>query len=316
MKILVAPLNWGIGHATRCIPLIRQWLDQGHQVVLGGDGEALVRLSKAFPQLPTLSLAPLHIRYGKHRSQIWAMIKAIPQLIRFSILDHQWIQRYQTLEQFDWIVSDNRFGLYTHSAHCIYITHQIYIHLPRGWRWLEPLAYRMHKALWSHYDEVWIPDNEQENESLSGTLSHPCPQVDGMTIRYIGVLSRFNQTYTPNTHYHTVVVLSGPEPQRSQVEQQMVERYQHSPQPVLIVRGLVGQPTTQIQSGPITMIASMEDEELASYLLGCQHVVMRSGYTSVMDMKKLDLLSKVEFIPTPGQSEQEYLAQWLSHSTL
>lgn len=316
MKILVAPLNWGMGHATRCIPLIRQWLAQGHEVVLGGDGDGLVRLSKAFGSLRTLPLAPLHIRYSSHRRQTWAMVKAIPQLVGFSLMDHRLIQGYQTLEQFDWIVSDNRFGLYTSRAHCIYITHQIYIHLPKGWRWLEPLAYRMHREIWKHYDEVWIPDSEEVKGSLSGRLSHPCPKAEGVDIRYIGPLSRFESTYTPDARYHTVVVLSGPEPQRSLLEQQMVARYQHGGESVLLVRGLIGQPMTQIQSGAITLVAWMEDEALASYLSGCQHIVMRSGYTSVMDMKKLDLLSKVEFLPTPGQSEQEYLAQWLSHGTL
>ena len=89
MKILIAPLNWGLGHATRCVPIIRKYIEQGHEVVLGGDGESLIWLYRYFPTLRFIELAPLSIRYSASSSQVGAILKAIPELIRFSWEDHR-----------------------------------------------------------------------------------------------------------------------------------------------------------------------------------------------------------------------------------
>ena len=173
MKILVAPLNWGLGHASRCVPLVQRFLDEGHEVILGGDGESLTLLRRHFPTLRYVYLAPLHLQYSKGKRQVWAMLRALPKLIAWSYKDHLMLRAVLNEEPIDRVVSDNRFGLYSKQTECIYITHQLHIMLPKGYRWLESLIARLHARVYTRYNKVWVPDREDAATCLSGELSHP-----------------------------------------------------------------------------------------------------------------------------------------------
>lgn len=311
MKILIAPLNWGLGHATRCIPLIEDYLQQGHEVVLGGDGESLLRLKQQFPTLRHIELAPLHLTYSKHTRQVIAILRQLPRIIQFLIRDHYQLEVLLNLEHFDLVISDNRFTLYSSLTHCVYMTHQLHICLPYMWRWLEPLAQQIHTRIANHYDEVWVPDYEAKEGSLSGLLGHPEHHIPAYKMRYIGPLSRLTPSKYAVSTYDVVALLSGLEPQRSLLEQEIITRYSASDRTVLIIQGRVGVPATTIRHRNITIRPYIYDDELVPVLNGCTHIIARSGYSTIMDMKKLGLIAKVEFIPTPGQPEQEYLKRWL-----
>ena len=319
MKILVAPLNWGLGHASRCVPLIRRLQDEGHEVILGGDGESLTLLRKHFPKLRYTYLAPLNLRYSAGKHQVWAMLKAIPQLLLWSLKDHAMLKALLHEESIDQVISDNRFGLYSKQTECIYMTHQLHIMLPKGLRWAEGIASRMHARIYARYNKVWVPDYATIEQSLAGELSHSTFNIQHSTlIEYIGPLSRFQKNpNTPSTpNYDIVAVLSGLEPQRTILEQEIIARYSGSKEWVLIVQGLMHRPNTRIKRGNITIVPSMTDTELVPAMLGAQRIIARSGYSTIMDLAALGLLdskienrkSKIELIPTPGQPEQEYLA--------
>lgn len=313
MRILIAPLNWGLGHASRCVPLIVRMLEQGHEVVLGGDGESLTLLRKHFPNLSVLPLAPLDLRYSSGSRQVGAMLRALPRIIRSAWLDHRMLADYLRYEQIDQVISDNRFGLWSSRAQSVYLTHQLTIALPRPWRWLEPLAERCHRHIISRYDECWIPDLP-DGKGLAGRLSHP--RRLPANARYIGVLSRFaGRTFTPDTTYDVVAVLSGLEPQRTLFEQDICRRYERSGSTLLVVRGKMQRPPTVLRHATLTITPWLDDVHLASYLLGAKRIVCRSGYSSVMDMYALGVLHKVEFHPTPGQPEQMYLANHLKNES-
>ena len=321
MTILVAPLNWGLGHASRCVPLIQRFLDEGHEVILGGDGESLTLLRRQFPKLRYTYLAPLRLRYSASRRQVWAMLKALPKLIAWAYKDHAMLQALLREEKIDRVVSDNRFGLYADGVETVYITHQLHILLPSPWRWLEPLAARLHARIYARYNKVWVPDYEEPEKSLAGDLSHIKGQRDKgqCTVSYIGPLSRFSLTersgLTAQRSYTIVAVLSGLEPQRTMLERELVRRYADSEENVLIVQGLLNRPATRIKRGNITIVPSMTDSELVPALLGAQHIIARSGYSTIMDLETLGLMQKAELIPTPGQPEQEYLAFWTEKRT-
>ena len=189
MKILIAPLNWGLGHATRCIPLIRQYLEQGDEVVLGGDGESLLLLQRHFPQLRVIQLPSLELRYTANDQQRGFYLRAIPALLRFTIADHYYLRQQLAIEHFDLIISDNRFGLFTRQTRCVYITHQLYVRLPRRLRIFQPLARAIHACVFKRYHEVWVPDFANSENSLAGELCHGgCFDT---YVKYIGLLSRF-----------------------------------------------------------------------------------------------------------------------------
>lgn len=316
MKVLIAPLNWGLGHAGRCVPLIRRHLQAGDEVVLAGDGESLLLLRRHFPNLRCYRLAPLTIRYCKGNRQVWAMLRAIPRLLLFAMRDHHGLKQILRQESFDLIISDNRFGLFAKGHNCVYMTHQLLIPLPRGYRWLEPLVARMHARLINRYAGCYVPDHA-EAPGLAGRLSHP--ERLPHRVQYIGPLSRFEQVQplAPSTPYDVVAVLSGPEPQRSMLEQQILEKYTsltNTPPSVLIVRGKMNGPNTTIRKGHITLVPYLDDAKLAGYLLQASVIISRSGYSSIMDYACLGLLDKqkrgevcLRLVATPGQPEQEYL---------
>lgn len=329
MKILVAPLNWGLGHASRCVPLVRRLLDEGHEVVLGGDGESMTLLRRHFPKLRYVYLAPLHLQYSKGSRQVWAMLKALPRLLLWALKDHMMLKAVLREETFDQVISDNRFGLYSVSERsersvlcqtkpvCIYMTHQLHIMLPKGWRWAEKIASRLHARVYARFNKVWVPDYDQMDKSLAGELSHPSTFTlpHAPLIEYIGPLSRFSLSGETGP-YDVVAVLSGLEPQRTLLEQEIMTRYKGRDERVLIVQGLMNRPNTRFKRGNFTIVPSMRDEELLPALLGAKHIIARSGYSTIMDMEALGLLSKTELIPTPGQPEQEYLAKRIKQKTL
>lgn len=326
MKILVAPLNWGLGHASRCVPLIHRLLDEGHEVVIGGDGMSFTLLRKHFPKLRYVYLAPLDLHYSRSGNQTWAMLKAIPQLLLWRNKDRLMLKAILQEEHFDQVISDNRPGLYNKQVECIYITHQLQIRLTKTWQWAEATASRIHARMYTRFNKVWVPDYEDINHSLAGEMSHPAKwkQSRKMTaVQYIGPLSRFHSpiTHKPSPiNYEVVAVLSGLEPQRTLLEQELIERYSGKEERVLIVQGLVNHPNTRIKRGNLTIVPSMADAELVPALLNARHIIARSGYSTIMDLEALGLLSvsnnkplpvHIELIPTPGQPEQEYLAVWL-----
>lgn len=314
MKILVAPLNWGLGHASRCIPIINRLLTEGNEVVLGGDGASLVLLQQHFPTLPLLTLPALDLRYNRGNQQVTAMLRALPKILSWARREHLLLSAIQAEEHFDMIISDNRFGLYCAETRCIYITHQLHILFPRFFKWLEPLAEAMHATIAKHYAEVWVPDYEDVSQALAPALSHPTSnRYNRISIRYIGPLSRFNKVnILPNSTYDVVAILSGLEPQRTLFEEDIKKKYSKLEEKVLLIRGRVSEPARFTENGNITSIAHLNDTALVPYLLGAQTIIARSGYSTIMDLSALGLLSRAQLYATPGQPEQEYLEKRFS----
>lgn len=315
MKILLAPLNWGLGHATRCIPIVHHYLSQGDEVVLAGDGDSISLLRQRFPELRVIDLPSLELRYSADPQQKGFYLRAVWALVRFTIADHYYLRKALAVEHFDLIISDNRFGFYARDVRSIYITHQLYPILPSRLSMLQPLARALHARIYKRYDEVWVPDYANSVANLSGRLSHggSCDQQ----VRYIGPISRFMNVSTdalPKTNrtvegYSAVAVLSGLEPQRSMFEEDVLKRFANTEQTLLLVQGKVGVPRTKICRGNITIVPNIGDDELVEVFRHVDTIIARSGYSTIMDLDALGVLHKAELYPTPGQSEQEYLAK-------
>ena len=319
-RVLIAPLNWGLGHASRCLPLIVRHLRAGDEVVLAGDGESLMMLTKRFPGLRAYPLAPLQLRYSSGKSQIGAVIKMLPKLFIWAKADQQALQLILQRESFDLIISDNRPGLYSDRCTTAYITHQIRILMPRGWRWLEPLGQRLHALLIRRFSSCWIPDYETE-PNLSGALSHTPPLPKNA--RFIGPLSRFEyeEEEEAQEQYDAVAILSGLEPQRTLLEKQLIAEYKQKQESLLLIRGKIGGPQTafHIANGSalgITIQPTLSSGLMRTHLMRARTIISRSGYSSIMDYAELGLIEKAQrgevrlrLIPTPGQPEQEYLAK-------
>lgn len=290
MKVLVAPLNWGLGHATRCIPIINDLLKEGQEVVIGGDGESLELLRSEFPTLWCRYIPSFKIRYSKSNTQVFAMLRCLPSIVHNSIKEHREIKRIVKDLQIDKVISDNRFGLYGSGVQSIYITHQIMVKMPKGLKWLEPLVYSIHKHIIEKFDECLVPDYENPDDSLAGDLTHKYPLP--VNARFIGPLSRFSylKPFVQPKKCDVLVISSGVEPQRTMFENHVRERFKEKNLNIVIAK-------------------KYRATELLPYIMGADKIICRSGYTSVMDMHLLGVSDKVEWSATPGQTEQEYLLQ-------
>lgn len=305
-RILIAPLDWGLGHATRCIPLIRELLANGADVWLAGEGAQAALLSEEFPALPLLEIPGYHIRYARTR---WGLAGTIalqaPRLLRVIRTEHEWLKKTVTACDIDAVISDNRYGLYHESIPCIFITHQLLIKTPFGKRadgWLQKLNYRYI----NRFRACWVPDHESAN-NLAVTLSHPLikPRIP---VRYTGPLSRFTKKEQSVIKDQLLLILSGPEPQRSLLEEKIIEQVAHYPGPATIVRGLPGAAGLVPSTNQIRFYNHLPAESLNEELLKAEWVISRSGYSTLMELAGLQ--KKSILIPTPGQTEQEYLARY------
>jgi predicted glycosyltransferase len=305
-KILICPLNWGLGHATRCVPIIRKLMAEGHEPVVVADGFPLAFLRQEFPSLRFIEFPSYKVYYAAGKSQVGAMLFNFPSIIKGIVGEHFWLRKLLQSEHFDQIISDNRFGLWNRHVHSIYMTHQLMIKMPNNLNFLEPLVHCIHKTFINRYNQCWIPDRA-ENGGLSGDLSHKYPLP--RNARFIGVLSRFHglEDTPPNADFDIVAVVSGVEPQRTILEDNVLVNYRNRAEKVLIVRGQPHAQQYERHIGNITLMSHLPDAELAAVLLGAKKIICRSGYSSIMDLDVLKCLHKAQLIPTSGQTEQEYL---------
>lgn len=311
-NILVAPLDWGLGHAARLVPVIEQLLSEENNVILGGSGESLELLKSEFPKLQSVELPSFGIRYSKGYSQVWAMLCQLPKIIATSIKEHRAVRHIVLKYGIDQVISDNRFGLYGSGAYSIYITHQIMVKMPAWLKLLEPLVYRIHKSVIERYNECWVPDYADTERSLAGDLTHSYPLP--CNARFIGPLSRFEKLKDccKPIDCDVLAIMSGVEPHRTIYEKSIAERYRDSSLKVILVRGKAfTKDGGDINYGNIDVKGVLSASELLPYILGAKKIICRSGYTSVMDMHILGK-TNVEWSATPGQTEQEYLLTKLS----
>ncbi|WP_412986826.1 glycosyltransferase [Pontimicrobium sp. IMCC45349] len=301
-RILVAPLNWGLGHATRCIPIINALISQNYEPIIASDGIALKLLKKEFPNLEAITLPSYKVTYSKKGKHFkLKLLKDSPKMLKAIKAEKEQVKNLLKATQIDGIISDNRLGVYSKKVPSVFISHQLNV-LSGSTTWLSS---KIHQNIIKKFDECWIPDLEDE-PNLSGKLGHLEQQI--IPMKYLGVVSRFNKLNIKKV-YDLTVLLSGPEPQRSMLEEYLLEELTNYNGKVLFVKGCVESKQNTIIKKNITIINFMQTKELEIAINQSDIILSRSGYTTVLDLAKLE--KKAFFIPTPGQFEQEYLAKRL-----
>ena len=317
-NILISPLDWGLGHATRCIPIINILTKQGCNVFIAAEGNIKVLLESEFPNAKFLPLKGYNIKYSKQKK--WLPLKIltqIPQILFTIYKEHLWLKKTIKTFSIDAVISDNRFGLFTNQVPCIYITHQLLI--KTGNNFIESIISHIHQYFINKYTECWVPDFEGNN-NIAGELSHPLHMPSN--VYFIGCLSRFQLREYVEIKYELLILLSGPEPQRTILEKILLLQLKEFTGRVLLVRGL---PSTKLLSAnkkilifnggeKISIKNHLNSDDLNLAIQQAEIVISRSGYTTIMDLIKLR--KKAILIPTPGQTEQEYLAKHLMEKKL
>jgi UDP:flavonoid glycosyltransferase YjiC (YdhE family) len=319
LSVLVAPLDWGLGHTTRCIPIIKELISQGARVMIAAGPGQKAMLKKEFPLQEYLDIPGYNIYYRGGRLLKWGLLLKIPAILKQIKKEKRWLDEIQRRHTIDAVISDNRFGLVHKRIFCVFMTHQLqiqsglYYGRARGWRpafdkWVNRKLLQWNYKFISEFSVCWVPD-ESGNLSVAGLLSHPKipPPVP---VKYIGILSRFQPAEKTNVKDYLLVLISGPEPQRTIFENIVFGQLAGFTTRTIVLRGLPDseRPVPFIQDG-ITIYNHLPSTELNTLITESRYIIARSGYSTVMDLMRLRKTAVL--VPTPGQTEQEYLGHYL-----
>lgn len=316
LKILVCSLNWGIGHSSRLIPLIYALLRTDAEVILASKGKAGELLKTEFPDLPFYDLPSVTVRYSRRRSQALILAFQIPLLLASILKEHRWLKKFVGTHPLDIVISDNCYGLFNSRILSVFLSHQISPLLPAGFKWMEPFVHKVLGRFIRSFDRCWIPDDKDPSVNLTGRLSHRYPVFTNTA--FMGILSRF--CALPDTtgkekgkKVDILAILSGPEPQRTLMEKNLIRQLAGTDYKAMIVCGM--QPSCRIENetvhpASIDCYYHLPTEALREAMQNAGILICRSGYSTIMDLAELGLSAIL--VPTPGQPEQEYLAGYLS----
>jgi uncharacterized protein (TIGR00661 family) len=305
-RVLVTPLDWGLGHATRCIRVIRELQEQSCVVIIAGSGDSLALLRHEFPTTRFYILPAYAPRYALNGSMALRMALQLPRFIRVISSEHRAVEEIVAKEQIDFLISDNRYGCWSKRIPSVFITHQSNILMPKRFGWLKSFVRRINERMMNRFTACWIPD-DPSTYSLAGDLISFGKARVKVPVHYVGWLSRFEKGGTEkDVQYDVIAVLSGPEPQRTALEEIVVPQLRRSALRFRVVRGLPAAPDSQDEK----IVNFLPSGQLQAALESSALVIARSGYSTVMDLTALG--KKAVFIPTPGQTEQEYLANRLT----
>ncbi len=359
-RILLSPMEWGLGHASRCIPILNYLINNCQaDLVVAANGPQAALIRAVFPTLSIVDIPAYSISYHKNRAGTFTRLAfSLPHLAQQIRAENRWLLEFARNHPLDAIISDNRYGLWHPKIPSYLITHQLGIKTPFG-KSLDALVRNQLYKYIGKFNACWVPDFKETELSLAGELSHP-KHLPGIPVEYIGPLTRitpavknaiipelaslslpaFQSTIT-NTSFQfrsdaikeghgtaiqLLVVLSGPEPQRSIFEELILNQWAQAPgQLLLLVRGLPEE-NSGTQSNfkktnnnisreavhiPNAMAVNhLSPAALSQAIANANCILTRSGYSSIMDL--LPHHSNCWMVPTPGQTEQEYLAHYLA----
>ncbi|MFZ1675835.1 MAG: glycosyltransferase [Saprospiraceae bacterium] len=304
MKIFFPVLNWGLGHASRSLPLIKKYMSAGHEVLCASDGEALSMLRRELPDQLVLQLPGYEIFYGS-RYMPFNMLKHGRGMLKAMKAEHELTKVIVARHGIDCIISDNRYGCYHADIPSALITHQLQVFT--GQKLLDVYIRRQIRSWCKNFSEIWIPDQSPPDNitgDLSGLNTEPIPKY------YLGVVSEL--TCVPNAgKYKAVAVISGPEPARTNFEQLVIKQLSALKGNYAVVCGKPGENEKIHEEKNLTIIPYLSRMELSALLNQTTIVISRGGYTTLMDLAKTG--HKAIVCPTPGQYEQIYLADRLAN---
>jgi uncharacterized protein (TIGR00661 family) len=312
-KILVCPLDWGLGHATRCIPIIRELIKQGSDVYIGADKRPLDLLKKEFPDLKFINIPGINVNFPQGSFMFLRMIFFIRKFMGSINKEHKLLEQIIIEHKFDVVISDNRYGLWNNKALSVFITHQIVVKVPAWLGIINSFIYKTGKKYIHKFDKVWIPDIQGEN-NLSGDLSHL--NIISNKTSFIGILSRFHKPLyrKEKSEFELCVILSGINFQSIKFYQTIVQQIKQLNIKTVIFTGmpLLSEKLDIIEN--LYVYNHLTSEKMQEVLESSKVILSRSGYSTIMDLATIG--KNAIFIPTPGQTEQEYLAKRLTDKGL
>ena len=298
-QILISPLDWGFGHTTRCIPIIKRLLSQNNIITFAGNKTQTNFIRKEFPTIKTVFINGYNITLDSKKStylQITSQLFTITKAIKS---EFAWVKNFVTNNKVDLIISDNRYGFRHHVIPSIFISHQLNLQVPK----FKALVNKKLSAFINKFNTCWIPDNPSIN--LSGELSNPSQLT--IPFQHIGIQSRFTKT-NDLIKYDYLVIISGPKPENFNFLTQINNLFLNTSKSIAVASPIESLSKNQ----NIDYFITPSTQDLNRLINASTHIISRSGYTTLMDIYKLE--KKGLFIPTKGQFEQEYLAKTIKQN--
>ena len=309
--LLFSCLDWGLGHTTRSVPLIKEFLILGCDLIVACNSTQKAILQPEFPDISFVELQGYGIKYARNT---WVTrFKIILQLSKILTKikrENRWLSSFISENKIDGLISDNRYGLYHPKIPCVFITHQLRIRSGYGGL-ADKISQKILYRFINRFSVCWVPDYEKTHK-LAGILSHP-KTPPSIPVQYIGALSRLSPCKRlAEKKIDVLVIISGPEPQRTILESLIIKQSDSlTARKIVLVRGLPDVANYKLPSA-MTIFNHLDSGALNKLVCESEFIVCRSGYTTIMDMVKLK--KKMIVIPTPGQPEQEYLSRYLSEN--
>ncbi|MDD2984183.1 MAG: glycosyltransferase [Crocinitomicaceae bacterium] len=304
-KILFSALNWGMGHVSRSIGLIRELIAQKNQVIVACDESQRPVFESYFPELQFVNHRAYPFNFSGRGSFASDLFDNRKQLLARFVEEQIEVESYISSFQIDLVISDHRYGFFSKTKPSIFVTHQINLPL----KWFQFLAQSYHHGLLRNFSQIWCMDDE--NQSLAGKLSQ---NTIKKPVEYIGWFSRFEEQEIQQEisleSKKILAVGSGPNPYAQQFLEEIIEFAREYDGKVKCIIPM----EEEVKSIPenLEIIVSANWKEMESYFNQCDVLISRAGYSTLMDLKKLHKIAIL--VPTKGQLEQVYLREFHQES--
>jgi len=308
--VFVSPLNWGLGHSTRDIPIIEELLRRGHEVTIGSSGNALALLKRECPQCNFILFKDYPAPYSDSRFFLPAFTAGIPALLRAIVQERKRFEQILADNKFDLIISDNRMSVYSPEIPSYFITHQLRYSMPGYLYPFEMLTIPFNSFFHSKFDGVIVPDIDPngDGKNLSGKLCRSNLDATNRRVYYAGILTSTHKMAV-SEDLDFLAIVSGPEPQRTKLEEIIMKRVQELPGEKVVLLGSPQNESHRKMDEHTTVHSYVSTEDKAELMNRARFIIARSGYTTMMELAELDKRHGL-FTPTPGQTEQEYLSRY------
>ncbi len=306
MRYIYALCTWGLGHASRSLPVIRALINEGHEVTILTSGRGLRMLRNELgDSAEFMDIVSYPEPYTQGRFSFYLKFSAkVPSMIRTFRKEHEIVKKLLAEKKYHRIISDNRYGVYSRSIPSFLITHQLRLIAPKRIGFIERIGERFVASHDEHFDTFIVPDDEEG--TLSGDLAHNLKYLPKNKILYSGPLSDFSRKETKQD-IDLLISISGPEPQRSLFEKMVFNEQKHFPKNTVITLGK----SETFREGhwkKARVYTYLSKEEREDIMNRSKLILSRSGYSTIMDLAVLG--KRAIFVPTPGQTEQEYLSRY------
>ncbi|MEA2078065.1 MAG: glycosyltransferase [Candidatus Marinimicrobia bacterium] len=308
--IIYAIIDWGLGHVTRSMPIIRRLINDGNKIILVSHGKALSMLKEEFPDCIIRDVKDIQIAYPKFGWMfVFKMVFQLPKMLWAWRHERRQVKALEKEFNSDLLITEMRLGFWSKKTPSILITHQLRFHLPKHLAMFMIFGEWFNRIVFRKFNYIFVPDAEG-SPNLSGDLSHNSSIAKHPKVRYIGCLSSVvPDEDPPEKDIDILISISGPEPQRTQFEENVLTQLNDVQGKVVVT---LGKPVTENnivkQTENITVYSHLNRKEMGQMMQRAKHMVCRSGYSTVMEL--LALQKSALYVPTPGQTEQEYLAEY------